>query len=92
MGTACFVRQSQRVIDALKDACKVELGGISEDGLFNLDQVRCIGACGLAPAIMVNEDVYGNLTPQRARSVVRKLRSAAKFAAKADGDPAEAAP
>jgi NADH:ubiquinone oxidoreductase subunit E len=90
MGTACFVRQSQRVLDALKDACKVELGGISEDGLFNLDQVRCIGACGLAPAVMINDDVYGNLTAQRARRLVRKLRTEAKFAAEKSAESEEA--
>jgi NADH-quinone oxidoreductase subunit E/NADP-reducing hydrogenase subunit HndA len=78
MGTACFVRNSQRLLDALKDACQTDLGGISEDHLFNLDQVRCIGACGLAPAIMSDDEVRGNLTPTKVRSLVRKLRKEAQ--------------
>ena len=89
LGTACFVRQSQRVLDALRDACKVEVGGISEDGLFNLDQVRCIGACGLAPAIMVNDDVYGNLTALRARRLIKKFRREAKLAEKQEAESGE---
>jgi NADH:ubiquinone oxidoreductase subunit E len=78
MGTACFVRNAQQVLDGLKESCQAEIGGISEDGLFNLDQVRCIGACGLAPAITVNDNVHGNLTPQKARKLARKLRREAK--------------
>jgi NADH-quinone oxidoreductase subunit E/NADP-reducing hydrogenase subunit HndA len=78
MGTACFVRGGQQVLDGLKDACQTEVGGISEDRLFNLDQVRCIGACGLAPAITVNDNVHGNLTPQKARKLARRLRRQAK--------------
>lgn len=78
MGTACFVRNSQRLLDALKDACETDIGGISEDRLFNLDQVRCIGACGLAPAITTNDEVRGNFTPTKVRSLIRRLRKAAK--------------
>jgi NADH:ubiquinone oxidoreductase subunit E len=78
MGTACFVRNSQRLLDALKDACETDIGGISEDRLFNLDQVRCIGACGLAPAITTNDEVRGNFTPTKVRSLIRKLRKEAK--------------
>jgi NADH:ubiquinone oxidoreductase subunit E len=74
LGTACFVRHAQRVHDALVEACDVESGGISKDRLFNLDRVRCIGACGLAPAIMVDDDVHGNVTAAEAREIVRWLR------------------
>jgi NADH:ubiquinone oxidoreductase subunit E len=77
MGTACFVRHAQRVLDALEDACGVEAGGISEDRLFNVDRVRCIGACSLAPAIQVDHDVHGNVTPAEARDIVRWLRQGA---------------
>jgi NADH:ubiquinone oxidoreductase subunit E len=78
MGTACFVRNSQRLLDALKEACQTDVGGISEDRLFNLDQVRCIGACGLAPAITTNDEVRGNFTPTKVRSLIRKLRKEVK--------------
>ncbi len=77
MGTACFVRQSQQLLDTLGDVLGVEVGGISDDRLFNLDQVRCIGACGLAPAVMVGNEVHGNLTPTRVKNLVKKLRKQA---------------
>jgi NADH:ubiquinone oxidoreductase subunit E len=90
LGTACFVRHAQRLLDALTGACEVEAGGISEDGLFNLDRVRCIGACGVAPAVMVDDDVHGNITAAEAREIVRWLREGAKSEAKqADAGPSE---
>jgi NADH:ubiquinone oxidoreductase subunit E len=76
-GTACFVKGAQRLVDILASELAVEVGGISDDGMFNLEQVRCIGACGLAPAIMVNDDVHGNLTPTKLRGLVRRLRKRA---------------
>jgi NADH:ubiquinone oxidoreductase subunit E len=78
MGTACFVRNAQKLLDGLKETCEVEIGGISQDKLFNLDQVRCIGACGLAPAITVNDDVHGNLTVPKARSLAKRLKRQAE--------------
>jgi NADH-quinone oxidoreductase subunit E/NADP-reducing hydrogenase subunit HndA len=75
MGTACYVRQAQRLVDALRVDLNVELGGLSEDGLFNLDQARCLGACGLAPAVMVNNRVHGELTRLKMQRLVRSLRS-----------------
>jgi NADH:ubiquinone oxidoreductase subunit E len=95
MGTACFVRRARRLLDALEDACGVEAGGISEDGLFNLDQVRCIGACGLAPAIMVDEEVHGNVDPAEVRELARWLRKGVESEAKqtgADGADEEPSP
>lgn len=78
MGTACYVRGGQTLLEALAEHLKVEVGSISPDRMFNLEQVRCIGACGLAPAIMVNNDVFGNLTPEAIRKLARKLRAQAK--------------
>jgi NADH-quinone oxidoreductase subunit E/NADP-reducing hydrogenase subunit HndA len=93
LGTACFVRDARRLLDALEDACGAEAGGISDDGLFNLDQVRCIGACGLAPAIMVDDDVHGNVTPAEAREIARWLRKGAESEAKqADAERADEDP
>jgi NADH:ubiquinone oxidoreductase subunit E len=90
LGTACFVRHAQRLLDALACACDVEAGGISEDGLFNLDRVRCIGACGVAPAVMVDDDVHGNVTAAEARAFVRWLQEGAKSEAEhRDAGPAE---
>ncbi len=83
MGTACFVRRAEALLDTISETLDVEVGGISADRLFNLDQVRCIGACGLAPALMLGDEVHGMLTPARVRNLVRKLR---KQAAE-DGQP-----
>jgi NADH:ubiquinone oxidoreductase subunit E len=80
MGTACFVRNAQRMLAGLTEVCRTGIGGISDDGLFNLDQVRCIGACGLAPAIMINDEVHGNLTAPEARELAEALRAEAEAA------------
>lgn len=78
LGTACFVKQAQQLLDTLGELLETEVGGISSDGLFNLEQVRCIGACGLAPAVMVDDQVAGNLTPAKVRNLVRRLRREAE--------------
>jgi NADH:ubiquinone oxidoreductase subunit E len=85
MGTACFVRGSQRLLDTLSETLDMQVGGLSEDGLFNLDAVRCIGACSLAPAMMVNDDVYGGLTATKVKNIVKKLRRQEAAAAENDG-------
>ncbi len=74
MGTACHVRGADRVLQALSDELKVGLGERSEDGMFTLEGVRCLGACGLAPVMMVDDEVYGRLDPNKARTVIREYR------------------
>jgi len=88
MGTACFVRGGQRLVATLEDVLGIGIGGVTEDRLFSLDAVRCIGACGLAPAMMVNDDVHGHLDSPAVRKLVRRLRNAARKEAK--GREAEA--
>lgn len=78
MGTACFVNNAQTICDVLGDLVGLEVGGVTEDRLFSLEQVRCIGACGLAPAMMVNDEVLGHLTPQDIRKLVRRLKKEAR--------------
>jgi len=78
MGTACFVNNAQTICDVLGDLIGLEVGGVTGDRLFSLEQVRCIGACGLAPAMMVNDEVHGHLTPNAIRKLVRKLRTKAR--------------
>ena len=65
LGTACYVKGAADVLDAVEKKLGISPGGITKDGLFSLDACRCIGACGLAPVMMINEDVYGRLTPPR---------------------------
>ena len=74
LGTACYVRGAARVLQALQEELGVDLGGTSADGLFTLEGVRCLGACGLAPVMMVDGEVYGRLTPGRAREILSRYR------------------
>lgn len=74
LGTACYVRGAARVLQALREELGVDLGGTSADGLFTLEGVRCLGACGLAPVMMVDGEVYGRLTPKRAREILSRYR------------------
>ncbi len=90
LGTACFVRGSQQLLNTLSETLDLPVGQISDDHLFNLDQVRCIGACGLAPAITVNNEVHGNLSPNDVRKLARKLRAQAKREAAADNEEVSA--
>jgi len=74
LGTACYVRGSQGILDAFSDELKLKAGETSADGKFTLQATRCIGACGLAPTFTVNETVYGNTTVQKAREVLAGIR------------------
>lgn len=85
MGTACFVRGGQRLEAALEDALGITVGGVTDDRLFSLEQVRCIGACGLAPAVMVNDEVHGHLDATAVRKLVRRLKNIARKEAAATG-------
>ncbi|HHQ47628.1 MAG TPA: NAD(P)H-dependent oxidoreductase subunit E [Acidobacteria bacterium] len=78
MGTACFVNNAQTICDVVGDLLGIRVGEVTGDRMFSLEQVRCIGACGLAPAMMVNDEVHGHLTPNAIRKLVRKLKSAAR--------------
>lgn len=70
MGTACYVRGASKLVEAFEDRLYVKVGGVTADKKFTLDVARCIGACGLAPAIMVDDDVYQQVTPASVGSIV----------------------
>lgn len=72
LGTACYVKNAQGVLDKLKDELKVAAGETTEDGKFTLEATRCLGCCGLAPVIMINEDVYGKLVPEDIPDILKK--------------------
>ena len=74
MGTACYVKGSQKVLDKLSEELNVPVGKTSADGLFTLNATRCLGACGLAPVMTVNEEVYGRLTPDDIPGIIAKYR------------------
>lgn len=74
-GTACHVRKSADVLLALQEATGLtEKKSISDDGLFTIEIVSCLGACGLSPVVMVNETVHPTMTPDKARELVAELR------------------
>lgn len=72
LGTACYVKGSGDIYNKLQERLGVESGGITPDGKFSLDACRCIGACGLAPVLTVNEDVYGRLTVDDVDKILAK--------------------
>ncbi len=75
LGTACYVRGGKRVLDNLKQELKIDVGGTTEDRLFSLEVARCFGACGLAPTIMIDEEVHQRVKPQRIRAILDEYRN-----------------
>lgn len=75
-GTACYVRGGKKVVEAIKKELNVEVGGTTEDGLFTFEIVRCIGSCGLAPAMMIDDDVYKQVTPTKLRGILAQYMEA----------------
>lgn len=73
MGTACYVRGSQAVIDTLSSTLKIKPGETTPDGNFTLAAARCIGACGLAPVLTIDGKVYGKATSKTVRSVIEEI-------------------
>ena len=72
LGTACYVRGSQAILDELSKELEVEVGKTTSDGLFTLEATRCLGCCGLAPVMMIGEDVYGRLVPEDIPDIIAK--------------------
>lgn len=76
LGTACYVRGGKNVLEALKDKLGVDVGGTTEDRQFSLEVARCFGACGLAPAIMIDDQVYQRVKPTRVQAILDQYRNA----------------
>ncbi|HPX79816.1 MAG TPA: NADH-quinone oxidoreductase subunit NuoE [Bacteroidales bacterium] len=72
LGTACFVRGAEKIVEALEEELKIKVGQVTEDGKFSLDCLRCIGACGLAPVIMIGDHVHGRLTPDMIKGILKQ--------------------
>jgi len=72
MGTACFVKGAQDILDELNTRLKCKTGSTTEDGLFSVDALRCVGACGLAPLITVNGKVYGRITKDDVPGIIEE--------------------
>lgn len=76
MGTACYVKGSQAILDRLGEVLGLKPGQTSADGKFTLSATRCLGACGLAPVMTVNNDVHGRLTPDAVTGILAKYQEA----------------
>jgi NADH-quinone oxidoreductase subunit E/NADP-reducing hydrogenase subunit HndA len=74
MGTACFVRGAEKVLDEFKDQLDIDEGETTIDKMFTLKNVRCVGACGLAPVVMINEKVYGHIGPDDVAGIIEEYR------------------
>ena len=75
LGTACFVKGSEKVLDKAKEILGIDVGETTEDGKFSLEATRCIGACGLAPVFTVNDEVYGKATPELMAKVIEEYKN-----------------
>ena len=84
-GTACYVRGGKRLVEAIKTELGIDVGDTTEDGLFPFEIARCIGACGLAPAIMIDDDVFKQMTPQKLHILLRKYHEQEKAEAEGEG-------
>lgn len=76
MGTACYVRGSEKVLDEFKRQLRISVGETTHDGKFSLSSLRCVGACGLAPVVMVGEKVYGRVSPEDVKRIVAEYQNA----------------
>ena len=74
LGTACYVRGSQEILDKIADELKVGVGKTTEDRLFTLEATRCLGCCGLAPVMVIDEDVYGKLETSKIPGILKKYQ------------------
>ena len=70
LGTACYVRGGKQVLDSIKKELAIDVGETTEDKVFSLEIARCFGACGLAPAIMINDDVHQRVKPARIKQIL----------------------
>ena len=70
LGTACYVRGAEKVIDELKRQLAIQVGGTTPDGKFSLNCLRCVGACGLAPVMMIGDKVYGRVTADKVAGIL----------------------
>lgn len=75
MGTACYVRGAQKVLDRVQKVLGAEVGSTTDDGMFTIQATRCLGACGLAPVMMINDEVYGRLTEEEIPAILDKYKA-----------------
>jgi NADH-quinone oxidoreductase subunit E/NADP-reducing hydrogenase subunit HndA len=75
LGTACYVRGANKVLDEFKRNLNIQVGETSGDGKFSLSCLRCVGACGLAPVVLVGDKVYGRVSPEGVKDIIAEYRN-----------------
>lgn len=75
-GTACHVNSSELILQTIRDELGIEDGETTADGLFSLKCVACLGCCSLSPVMMINDNTYGSLTPEKTKKILKELREA----------------
>lgn len=74
MGTACYINKSENLLKEIKNFLNIDIGQVTEDGMFSLSVVRCFGACALAPVANINGKIYSRLTPESLVEILKKYR------------------
>jgi len=74
LGTACYVRGAEQVLDEFKRQLKIDVGQTTVDGKFSLSNLRCVGACGLSPVVMVGKRVFGRVSPQQVSKIIAEYK------------------
>lgn len=78
LGTVCYVKGADKVLAEFEKNLGIKNNQCTKDGMFSLGGLRCVGACGIAPAVMVNDEVYGNFRPEDVKPLIQKLREGVK--------------
>ena len=78
LGTACYVKGASEIAERLKEELGIDFGETSKDGMFSLENSRCLGTCGLAPVVMIDEEVHGKVKPEQVRALLDTYRSRAR--------------
>jgi len=73
-GTACYVRGAEKVLDEFRKQLSIEVGQVTPDGKFSLSCLRCVGACGLAPVVMIGEKTFGRVAPEKVNEILGEFR------------------
>ena len=76
LGTACYVKGAAQILQTLEQELGIKVGETTEDGLFSIYPARCLGACGLAPVVMINNRIHGELTGKKMLTIIKDLRKA----------------
>ena len=74
LGTACYVKGAEEILKTIREELKIDFGQTSEDDLFTLQEARCLGACGLAPVMMIDDKIYGSLNPKKAIEIIKSYK------------------